>query len=128
MPKSTGKSGFKLQGLKRVLTNLNAEVRKIEGRTPAGLNAAGQLVMAYAVPITPHKTGHLVGLRYVDLHKHGTTPYVELGFKADYAVFVHEIEKQNYSKPGTSWKFLEKALAANKDNILQVIRTYAEVK
>jgi len=113
----------KLTGGNEVLQNLNRAIRQIEGRTRAGLLKAGLFGKAEALKQTPIDTGHLRGSAYVELLP-TKEPVVEIGYTADYAPFVHEIQK-NY-KVG-NWQFLRNALVENKEKILEIIKDEAEV-
>ena len=52
-------------GVDKVLRNLNTEIKKIEGRTQAGLIDAAMLVKNKAGHKTPRDTGNLVGSAYI---------------------------------------------------------------
>jgi len=51
---------------------------------------------------------------------------VVIGYTAAYAALVHEIDK-SYRRPGSSWKFLAKALNESHAEVLETIRRNAEV-
>ncbi len=53
-------------------------------------------------------------------------PAIGFGFSAYYALYVHEIDK-NYQRPGSGWKFLEKALDNNHDEILKMIKSEVRI-
>jgi len=111
-------------GGKEILTNLTREIRGIKNRTKAGVHAAGLLVKSRALPKTPVKTGNLRNSAYVISEDTKRGPVAEVGYTASYAVFVHEIDK-NYRAPGTSWKYLERAIQESRGDILRLIRDYA---
>ena len=52
-------------GVDKVLRNLNAEIKKIEGRTQAGVIDAAMMIKNKAGHKTPRDTGNLVGSAYV---------------------------------------------------------------
>jgi len=116
-----------LQGTDKVLRRLNKEIRGIRGRTKAGLMAAGLIVKRRSQIRTPVDTGNLINSAYITSTGTEIKPGVEIGYTAAYAPYVHEIEK-NYKKPGSSWKFLEKALQESEKDILKVIGGYARIK
>ena len=113
-------------GLEEILTNLNKQVEKIQGRTLAGLWAAGLEVMALAKSRTPVLTGNLRGSG--EVRKGGTRaqPFIELLFTAEYAIYVHE-NLEAYHKVGQA-KFLESAIRDKRDRILSVIQQTARIK
>ena len=55
-------------------------------------------------------------------------PYLIMGFSANYASFVHEMEGVNWSKPGSGGKFFEKHLYSNTPLILKTIGEKARIK
>jgi hypothetical protein len=116
-------------GLKEVLTNLSTEIRKIEGRTAAGLHEAGIFVQGESMEITPQKTGVLNNSAFTNQPEiKNTGPSVTVGYTATYAPFVHEMPTTfNYTKPGTGPKFLQKAVANNQPMILSIIQKRAKV-
>lgn len=116
---------MKLEGMDKVLGNLNRAIAGIKGRTYAGLLKAGLFVQGEAMKETPRDTGHLVGSAYTQGLEKGERPVVEIGYSASYAPFVHEINK-NY-RVG-NWQFLRNALAKNDGKILDIIRQEAQIK
>ena len=116
---------MKLEGMDKVLGNLNRAIAGIQGRTYAGLLKAGLFVQSEAMKETPRDTGHLVGSAYTQGLEKGEKPVVEIGYSASYAPFVHEINK-NY-RVG-NWQFLRNALAKNDGKILDIIRQEAQIK
>ena len=117
---------IRLTGTERVLANLNREILGIKGRTRAGVMKAALLVKNRSVKRTPVDTGNLRASAYVQEWRIGKGPGAEIGYTAAYAPYVHEIDKA-YRKPGTSWKFLEKALRESRKEILEIIRESAKV-
>jgi len=55
-------------------------------------------------------------------------PYLIMGFSANYAAFVHEMEGVDWSKQGSGGKFFESALMRNTPLILQTIGNKARIK
>lgn len=109
-----------MRGIEGVLKNLRSEIKKIEGDTERGCLKAGFFVEAEATRNAPIDTGNLRGGAYT----RRITGGAEVGFEADYAVWVHEIDK-NYTVGG--WKYLQRALDENGDEILQIIRKDASI-
>jgi hypothetical protein len=111
--------------LQEVMTNLNREIKKIEGATLEGLVAAGQFVKAESVDITPAEFGNL-------RNSAGSKPIgplsVAVYYTQSYAPYVHEMpEHNNYTTPGTGPKFLERAVKENVPTILQIIANRAKI-
>jgi len=116
-----------LTGTDKVLRNLNKEIKGIRGRTKAGLMAAGLVVKRRSMIRTPVDTGNLINSAYITPTGTRTKPGVEIGYTASYAPYVHEIQR-SYKKPGSSWKFLEKALKESVKDIVQIIRDHARIR
>ncbi len=114
---------LELLNTEKVLKNLNKEIKKIKGRSMAGLAAAALLVKGEAQKNTPVDTGNLKNSAYTKLNKE--REYAEVGYTAFYAPFVHEIDK-NYIVG--SWKFLAKALYDNTKRILTIISNRATIR
>jgi len=118
---------IEFKGLSTVLLNLNKEIAKIQGGTKAGLIEAGMMIKNKAGKYTPiGDTGNLLGSAYTIPTGTKMEPSQEIGYTAAYAVFVHEIDK-HYRRPGSSWKFLERALKENTRRILQIIASRTRV-
>lgn len=132
-------------GLDKILTNLNNQIQLIEGDVRSGVLEAVINVLGESLPETPIDTGNLRNSAYIDDarggnlaigDKNGTviiknlnlrTDYATVGYRSNYALAVHEINK-NYRAPGTSWKFLEKALKRTFRSILSIIHKRAKIK
>jgi hypothetical protein len=120
-------TGVRVVGIERVVKNLNREIRRIRGRTKTGLWLAAQYVKGASLVKTPVDTGHLRQSAYVTAFDSSAGPGAEIGYTAAYAVYVHEIDK-NYRAPGTSWKFLERALMESRKAILEIIARTSKVR
>lgn len=107
-----------MKGLDKVMKNLNKEIRKVEGLSQEGVLAAGLYVEAEATRNAPLLTGNLRGSAYTRSVPQGIG--AEVGFEAEYAAAVHEIDK-NYTVG--SWKYLQNAIDENRDRILEIIRS-----
>jgi hypothetical protein len=99
---------MKIEGLK----DLEKALGDMEENHPKAFAAAlwqnGQELHRFSVQKTPVNTGHLRRSYVVDRPDiSGNTITVLVGFSAQYALWVHEINK-NYSKG--DWKFLERAV------------------
>jgi hypothetical protein len=112
-------------GLNEVITNLNREIKKIEGLTHEGLLAAGAFIKGESQETTPVEFGVLNNSAFMQ----SFAPLsVTIGYTAKYAQYVHEMPSTyNYTKPGTGSKFLEKAVKNNGAQILRIIEKRAKV-
>jgi hypothetical protein len=130
---------------KQMMKNLGKEISRIQGVTLKGLIQAVQLIKADAVKNAPKKTGYLRSSGYViwqgadgtlkgeqkdvgddvkaEVLKGGKIIKVSIGFGANYAIYVHETNK-NYVV-GT-WKFLTKSIANNQQNVIRLIKYHAK--
>lgn len=114
----------RVEGLEEVTKNLNAEIKKIEGKTMGGLLKAGYIVQAEALRRTPVDTGNLRGSSYTRKAQDGSLS-VEIGYGAAYALYVHENMDANF-KVGQA-KFLETALFDKSGEVLEVIAREAKI-
>lgn len=113
-------------GLDDVLRNLNREIKSIEEGSQVGILRAGFFIEAEATKNAPLFTGNLRGSSYtrnVNVMD-GMQGGVEVGFEAEYAVYVHEID--NDYRNG-EWKYLQRAIDENSNIILDIIREEASV-
>jgi len=114
----------RVTGLDEVLDNLNRRVEEIEGATMAGLLEAGMKIQAASQKRTPVDTGNLKGSAYTRKAQGGALS-VEIGYTANYAVNVHEIDMPHAVG---QWKFLESALRENEDAIVDIVQQKARVE
>ncbi len=116
-------------GLDNVLKNLNSEIKKIQGRTFKGMRKVGLFVQGESQEITPVEFSPLINSAFSDTEKLGPRFVTRVGYTIKYAPFVHEMpETNNFTKPGTGPKFLERAVRNNQNQILNIIKTEADVK
>lgn len=106
-------------GIDKVLSNLNRSVVGIKNRSRQGLLIAGLLIEGASKELTPWETGHLAGGTYTEPIGTSDAPGIEIGYIADYAVFVHERTELHH--PVGQAKFLETALKQNAKRILEII-------
>ncbi len=117
-----------VRGLPAVLKNLNRQIAKIEGRTGKGLLAAALFVKGEAQEITPQKTGVLINSAFASSAMVNKQPVARVGYTAKYAPFVHEMpESNNFTKPDTGPKYLQKAVFNNQQVILNIIQKRAKI-
>ena len=126
-----------LEGLERVLENINREIDKKQKQHAAGLWAAGLLVQGRSQKRVPVEHGPLRASAYT--RKEGQTAVV-VGYSAAYALAVHEnLEQKLKGKPrpsglGQYWgpsgepKFLERPFRESKKDILETIASYTRQK
>jgi hypothetical protein len=115
-----GGSAATVLGVDDVLERMNAEIKAMKGpKTRSALTRAALLVSGRAKVYTPVATGFLRSTAYWTIINAPEGPGAEIGYWAAYAPFVHEIDK-NYVKPGTGWKFLERALQESATEILKI--------
>jgi hypothetical protein len=115
------RKGIKIHGLDIVLKNLNARITTIDAGARAGLKEAALEIQGAAQEMTPHDTGNLKGsadTSHVRKNEKGTLT-VDVYYTADYALHVHEIDK-NY-RVG-QWKYLETALKNLSKSVLRILR------
>lgn len=119
------------------LDDLNRQLRKMAKESPRAVEraafAGGLKIQGYAQDNVPVEYGNLQGSAYTQKIKLGA----EVGFSAEYALFVHENMEQKLkgdprpSGLGTYWnpggpKFLERAINENSDEIVDIVEAYLE--
>ena len=135
IPKSI-KPNTGIKGLDIVLSNLNKEIKAIEGRSMQGLIRAAIILQAdmdTTPPLIPIDTDNLRSSWFTTNFRQGTMFGLTMGFSANYAVFVHEMVDKgnkviNWSRPDSGPKFFEASLKRNKERILQEIADNATIK
>ena len=145
-PKSI-KPNTGLKGMDIVLSNLNKEIKAIEGRTMKGLIQGAIIIhtdMEKTPPLIPIDTGNLRASWFTSTFREGRKFGLTIGFGANYALFVHEMIGP--AKPGWKYgpgkgkkrwyipradagpKFFEASLKRNKDLVLKEIADNAAIK
>lgn len=122
MPKSYD---YKLEGLTKVLNNLNDEIGKIKNKSGEGVMKAALLVERDSKKKTPVDTGNLKAGTYVQPVKTRKGNGAEIGYTANYAIHVHE--RKELIHPVGQYKFLEAALNEDERKILEIIKNESEV-
>ena len=128
----------KVEGLDTVMRNLNAEIGGIKDRSMAGLLAAGLTVQGESQKRVPVEYGNMRAGAYTQKAQDDEN-YVEVGYQAAYAPFVHEnMEMKLKGQPrpsglGTYWnpggpKFLESAVRDLTKKIVDTVAAYARRK
>lgn len=120
-----------IRGIREVSRNLGAQIGKHRHVTMRGLLRAASLIrrdMDKTPPLIPVDTGNLRASWYSLPGRIGGAPFVQIGFTADYAVYVHEMDWKKGKRPGSGPKFFESALKRNKERILAIIAEEARKK
>lgn len=118
-----------IKGEREVLRNLNREIGKIRGRTVGGMTAVGKFVQGESMETTPVDFGVLINSAFSGVGVFGKVIFARIGYTAKYAPFVHEMpDTNNFSKPGTGPKFLQRAVVNNIGIILKIIQNRAKVR
>ena len=96
---------------KIIANNYMAVVNIIEENAPEALKEIGQDLLQESLRLAPKDEGDLVDSAYLSEAKDGNNYVVEVGYKTDYAAFVHEMPKTrkdyvNPTTPGTHWQYL----------------------
>ena len=121
------KSRVTVKGRKKVLRNLNREIQSIENNTFKGMLAAGLFVEGESNNTAPHDTGLMINSSFTSVSRMFGKIFARVGYTAEYSAIVHEMpETNNFTKTGTSSKFLWKAVTRNTKKILEIIRSRAK--
>lgn len=73
--------------------------------------------------VVPYREGDLEASAYVNRFWENGNPYVEVGYRAPYALRLHEELFDNYTTPGTGPKFLERPYLANKGRYAEQLKS-----
>ena len=136
-------------GFDNVMRNLNAEIKAIKGRSMKGLIEGVAIIhrgTETQTPKVPVDTGNLRNSWFTTPGSFMGSPYVQFGYTANYAAFVHEMVGADFTsarprydkrtkkmkmytpRKGAGAKFLETAITDNKEEILEVVRKNAYIK
>lgn len=130
------KSGFRMEGFDKLMSNLNKEAAALERRSTAGLIAASRHIleeMEKVPPVIPVDTGNLRGSWTTSTYKGGKKVAIHtFGFTANYAVFAHEMvgKNINWNRPNSGARFFYAALERNYRNgkIIEIIQSYSKIQ
>ena len=129
----------RVEGMEKVVKNLNKEIKGIKNRSIDGLLAAALIAQRESDKRVPVETGVLRASSFVRKTPEDDMS-VELGYSANYALFVHEnleMKLKGQDRPsglGKYWgpkgeaKFLENSLRDKKADMLKAIQRKARVK
>lgn len=107
---------------KRNLTK--ASEKMIQGMIK-GLRLGAAMVKRESQMRTPVDEGNLKGGHYTAVQVNGSFAVAEIGTVADYAIYVHE-DLEAYHPVGEA-KFLENAMQAKKDEVINLIHRSAKL-
>lgn len=85
-----------------------------------GLNQGLEVLAAAALPVTPKDTGRLRGSQKITRATAGNRQGA-VSYDTPYAVIQHENLGYHHTTPGTSAKYLERPLLANREKMLQAV-------
>ena len=126
-----------ITGLDKVMQNLNKEIMVIKGRSMKGLILSAIVIrndMDKTPPLIPVDTGNLRQSWFTTpFHTSTGNPAMNIGFSANYAIFVHEMvgeksKKINWNRPNSGAKFFEASLKRNMNEVLQIIQREAKIQ
>lgn len=127
---------IKLEGMDKLMQNLNKEIKNLDRVSAAGLISASRHLieeMEKVPPLIPVKTGNLRGSWDTNTYKSsGRFAMHTFGFTANYAVFVHEMigKNINWNRPNSGARFFYAALDRNyrSGKLLEIIAKNSEIK
>lgn len=108
-------------GIKAVQTALDDALRDINIESELLLSAILQGISAETMPYVPVDTSALINSEYRTTDMTPKGPVGEIGFRSEYAVYVHEGPQKNWQKPGASNRFLELGVRAFIQNDLSSV-------
>ncbi len=120
-----------LLGIDKVMRNLQLEVKKIEGRSLAGMLQGAAIIrrdMDNTPPLIPIDTGNLRASWFAKGSYVLGQPVVQMGFTAKYALIVHEMNWKQGKRPGSGPKFFEASIQRNKEKVLAIIAASARIR
>ena len=102
----------KLEGLGNLEAAIERRLKDIGGpMTEKFITVALGEVSALAAPYVPvGETSNLINSEYRTVRQTGSGWSGEIGYNAEYAIYVHEGGPKNWQKAGASDKFLERGL------------------
>ena len=119
---------YPIVGLQSAVAGINAHLNQIIEIQERTMARAMLYVKREVLPITP-ASAHGSNLRdscYTNTYKTPFGPVGEIGFTAEYAIFVHEMgvdppKPINWTTPGTGNKFLERVLKEHMNEIVEIV-------
>lgn len=129
---------IEVKGEKELVRNVNREIGRIKGDIHKGFIVGGDMFKRRAVALAPIEFATLRQSAFKRTFKRFNESELYIGFKAEYAPYVHEMPMKNKGKPrtgkgakGSYWeggenKFLEKAIKRNLRRFLEIVKRYAK--
>ena len=118
-------------GMAGVITGINAEIAKIGLVEKRNMAKAMIFLKGKVLPVTPESghnqgQGNLRGSCYTRVYDTPAGPVGEIGFTAEYAIYVHEMgidppKVINWTTAGTGNKFLERPMKENANSLVKII-------
>lgn len=108
--------GLKLEGLEETLRGVQKLANEFGDDAREALKEEGEAIMVESQKQVPRDTQQLANSKFVEVREENDGPVVTLGYKADYALYVHEIPsppnksrggRSASHRPPTKWKYLE---------------------
>jgi hypothetical protein len=116
-----------VRGIKETVGTLKGLPAHVRKAIRAEVNFEAEKILTEARTEVPVKTGNLKNSAFKEPNSGPDKTGIELGFRADYAVYVHEIDK-NYTVG--KWKYLEdpfkRALPGMAQRIAEGVQTELE--
>lgn len=115
-----------IRGTEQVKKNLTRVMGKKRVASMKGLILAASYirkVMDIVPPLIPVETGVLRSSWFITPGYMNGHPFVTMGFSAPHAIFAHEMDWKEGTRPGSGPKFLQSALNRNRTRITRIIAT-----
>lgn len=115
-----------IKGIETVRRNLNRQIGKRRIASMKGLLLAAAYIrqdMEQTPPLIPVDTGNLRASWFVKPGMALDHPFVQMGFSASYAIFVHEVQWKQGKRPGSGPRFFQSALNRNRRKVTKIIAT-----
>jgi hypothetical protein len=130
---STTAAYRRLQGMDRVMRNLNMELDKMRRGSAQGLlEDAAEFIHAdteKTPPLTPVDTGNLRSSWTTRFFRRNKKSVVIFGYSANYALYVHEmIGPINWSRKNSGAKWFEYAIKRNYNRLIHIIAGRAKIR
>ena len=111
---------MKIQGVRKVVHNVNSAKAGAAYGVEVGLKKAGLFLQGKSQDLAPVDTGNLHGGAYTRHEGTGVDTEVEVGYVAEYAVYVHE-DLFAHHNVGQA-KFLEQPMRDHKDDVTRIVQ------
>jgi len=110
-----------VRGVKKIVRNLKKQGRLAAHRCEVGLKRAGLFLQRESLFICPIEWGNLRGSSFCRAKGKGYRVVVQVGYTADYAVYVHERLDLHHDAP-TQAKFLEQPARTKRAEMFKIIK------